>query len=79
MAWSFKAKTINLMTEAIQESNSAKDLAEAVNGVLVGLLRNRGHETFPDRQLNKDFVNNVSGAFIDKVEEISRLPSENGE
>ena len=53
-------------------------MAETITAVLVGVLSFRGHETFPDRQLNKDFVRNVSRTFKDKVEDISREQNQEG-
>jgi hypothetical protein len=58
------------MVEAIHECKSEEELAESTSLVLQKVLCEIGHGTFPDRQLNKDFVRFVAGAFRDKVQDI---------
>jgi len=64
------------MVEAIHDSQDATELAEAISVVLTHSVCTFGAHTFPDRQLNKDFVRRVGQAFRDRVED---LAAQNGD
>ena len=66
----YNRNAIHLMAEAIQECQTQEQLAETMGKLLSNFVRKLGHRTFPDRQLNKDFVRILSRAFKDKVEDI---------
>ena len=58
------------MGDALRESQSAEELADATEAVLVVVLCTLGHQGFPDKQLNKDFVRGLAGNFKDKLEDL---------
>lgn len=66
----FCKKTTLLIAEAIRESVTEAELAETLSLVCSRLLHTWGHHTFPNGQLNKEFVRVVARAFKDKVEDL---------
>lgn len=58
------------MVDAISECQSEAELAKATSLIFQRLLCDHGHSSFPDRQLNKDIVHQVSRSFRDKVQEL---------
>ena len=66
----FDRKVVNLMADAISECRTREQLAETMDALLSNFVSKLGHRTFPDRQLNKDFVRILSRAFKDKVDDI---------
>ena len=68
-------KTFAIMVEAIQDSEDQEGLAESMSVVLGHVLGTYGALTFPDKNLNKEFVRQVAGAFKDKVEDLAERES----
>jgi len=58
------------MADAIQECQTMQDISDTLDVVFFRFIKTYGHHTFPDKQLNKDFVKLISRAFKDKVEDL---------
>jgi hypothetical protein len=58
------------MADAIEESTSQADLLAVMDVVFQRFILSFGHNSFSDRQLNKDFVKAISTGFKDKVADL---------